>query len=238
MAGFGCVGALLSWAGQAPAQVPGPPQTAGPAPAQDREPVRRYRSDDEERGPSASPRRRRGLPPGFALGTSPWIDFSLTNFWLDRRSSNFLNIGAQFGGYFIERLRVAVRLVAPVEEAPDELYSSYYDDLNGTYVSNRSRSIAVLYGASLGLILSNSPTFVFAPGPLFIRTDVADYGNAAFLALPFEWTTARHLRVGFEFALGHAFGGRQSDGAGGTEGRRGGTALLLQFNMGGSLGQL
>jgi hypothetical protein len=172
------------------------------------------------------------------LGATPWVDFSLTNFWLDERSSNFLNLGVQVGGYFLERLRVTARLVAPLEEAQDEHYDSFYDPGSGSYLSQRSRSIAVLYGASLGLILSNSRTFLFAPGLLLLRTDVEDYGTSGLLSLPFEWTTRRHLRVGFELALGHAFGGSQSDGAGGSEERPGGTAVLLQFALGWSMGDL
>ena len=191
--------------------------------------------------PAPPPRRRSRveLPRDFVLKQSPWVDFSITNFWLDERASNFLNLGAQVGGYFWDRLRISVRLVAPLEE-PEDDYHDYGSYDSGFYVSDRrrSRSVALLYGGSLGLILSNSRTFLFAPGLLVMRSDVNAYGTAAALALPFDWTTSRHLRVGFELAIGHAFGGSAYDGNGEKIDRPGGTAIFLAFYMGWSMGHL
>lgn len=171
------------------------------------------------------------------LSATPWVDFSLTNFWIDNRVSNFLNVGVQVGGYFFERLRVTARLVAPLQQVDDEQYDGYYSsDFGSSFVDRRSRSVAVLYGASAGLIISNSRTFLFAPGLLIMRTDVEDYGTSLALSLPFEWTTRRHLRIGFELALGQGMGGTQADTNGGTEKRPSGTFVLLQFAMGYSMG--
>ena len=95
-------------------------------------------------------------------------------------------------------------------------------------------------------MVTNSKSFVFGPNLAFVRTDVEDYGTAFAFGLPFEWTTARNLRVGFELALGHAFGGsfRTACVSGttscglGRQSRPDGTAVLFQFYMGWSLGRL
>jgi hypothetical protein len=129
--------------------------------------------------------------------------------------------------------------VAPLEEPGDEFYDySYVGSGNFSYRNARARSISALYGASFGLILSNSRTFLFAPGVLVMRADVNAYGTSAALALPFDWTTARHLRVGFELAIGHAFGGSARDRDGNKVDRPGGTAIFLQFYLGYSMGHL
>jgi hypothetical protein len=109
--------------------------------------------------------------------------------------------------------------------------------------------MSMLYSASVGLLITNSRTFAFAPSVEFARTDVSAYGSAVLLGLPFEWTTLRNLRVGFEFALGHSFGGNLKEAcrtattppvACGvrTTDRPSGTALLVQYYMGWSLGAL
>ena len=86
---------------------------------------------------------------------------------------------------------------------------------------------------------------MFAPGLTLWRTDVSDFGTTGALSLPFEWTTQRRLRIGFELALGHSFGGevqRQCQPSSGcgieTRDRPGGTALLLQYQMGWALSEL
>jgi hypothetical protein len=248
------------WAGLASAQVPGsgppaepppldPPPSAPPPTGpsflktpDEIEAARRDRADREQRPFRPAPQPYAGGPPAlprdFVLSATPWVDFSLTNFWIDERVSNFLNLGVQVGGYFFERLRLTARLVAPLQTVHDEQYDGYYSGFGSQYVDRRSRNVAVLYGGSTGLIISNSRTFLFAPGVLILRTDVEDYGTMLALALPFEWTTRRHLRIGFEMALGQGMGGTQASGGpdGGTERRPNGTFVLLQFAMGFSMG--
>jgi hypothetical protein len=191
------------------------------------------------------------VPPDFVLRSSPWVDFSLTSFHLEDRTGNFLNLGVQFGGYLFERLRLSGRIVTPLEDVGDG-YSSYNTTpFNGSqsFTRVKARSMSMLYSVSAGLLITNSRTFAFAPGVEFARTDVGAYGNAVLLGLPFEWTTLRNLRVGFEFALGHSFGGNLKDAcrtatspqvACGvrTTDRPSGTALLVQYYMGWSLGAL
>jgi hypothetical protein len=179
---------------------------------------------------------------------SPWIDFSLTSFYLDARVGNFLNLGVQFGAYAFERLRLSARLVTPLENVNDGYRG--YSVAPGVASTTRlpSRSMSVLYGASAGVIVTNSKAFVFGPSLGFLRTDVEDYGTAVVLGLPFEWTTRRNLRIGFELALGHAVGGSFRSAC--TTGvpvtscgierrdRSGGTTVLFQYNMGWALGAL
>ena len=189
----------------------------------------------------------------FLKRASPWVDFSLTSFYLDARVGNFLNLGVQFGAYAFDRLRLSARLVTPLEDVNDgyRKYSSSVPVASGSAFSTRlgSRSMSVLYGASAGVIVTNSRAFVFGPSLGFLRTDVEDYGTAVVLSLPFEWTTRRSLRIGFELALGHAVGGSfRSVCATSTApvtscgiqrgDRPGGTTVLFQFNMGWALGAL
>jgi hypothetical protein len=205
---------------------------------------RRPRLDDEPRPEQPAPKPG-DVPKDFVLAQSPWIDFSLTSFWMDERTDNFLNVGVQVGGYFVDRIRLSARLVAPVDEATDS-FSDYDSQFSSNSQHVDSRSVAVLYGATFGLILSNSKSFLFAPGLSLWRTDVSDYGTTAAFSLPFEWTTYRRLRVGFELALGHSFGG-EAHGActavvtssspcrADTVDREGGTAVLFQYHMGWAL---
>lgn len=192
------------------------------------------------------------LPEDFVLRSSPWVDFTLTSFHLEDRTGNFFNLGVQVGGYVFERLRVSARLATPLEDVSDG-YSSYADALpsNGSQSFDRvkARSLTLLYGASVGLLITNSKTFAFGPSVQLLRTDVSAYGTALSIGLPFEWTTRKNLRIGFEFALGHAFGGNIKDvcrtvstpstSCGTTtRDRPAGTAVLFQYNMGWALGRL
>lgn len=199
---------------------------------------------------------RASMPdPGFVARSSPWVDFSFTSFYLKDRVGNFLNFGVQAGGYFFEHLRLTARLVAPTEVVRDEGDSSgsSFGGNGATFTVTRrepSRHMSLLYGASLGLVVSNDRSFVFGPNIGFVRTDVEDYGTAVVVGLPFEWTTARNLRVGFELSIGHATGGSAKNSCttntGGvttscgltTTDRQGGTAVVFSYYMGWSLGRL
>jgi hypothetical protein len=182
---------------------------------------------------------------------SPWVDFTLTSFYMENRAGNFLNFGVQFGGYFFERLRLTGRFVVPLEDVNDDLSNYYSSGTNGSGAFRRvdARSMSVLYGVSAGLLVTNSRSFVFGPSVELQRTDVEAYGTTLAFGLPFEWTTRRNLRVGFELAIGHSFGGSvhevcrtfsspvTSCGSR-TADRPSGTSVLFQYNMGWALGSL
>lgn len=229
----------------APALDPPPPVEPPTRPPflRTREEADRIERDRAERERAAEPTpRKRQSSPDFVRRSSPWVDFALTSYYLDDRVDNFWNFGFQAGAYLFEHLRVSARLVAPLDEVSDS--APYYGYGGGDLID--SRSIAVLYGASVGVVVSNSRSFVFGPSLALLRTDVEAYGSAWFVTLPFEWTTQRNLRVGFELGLGHAFGGevrrrcvRNGVPCGIQEvERQGGTALLGQFYMGWNLGRL
>jgi hypothetical protein len=179
----------------------------------------------------------------FLDRASPWVDLTLTSFALDERVDNFFNFGVQGGVYLFEHLRISARLAAPLDEVHDS-YSHY--SYGGGYRQIDSRSMSVVYGASLGLAISNSRSFVFGPSLALLRTDVEAYGSAWLVTLPFEWTTRSNLRFGFELGLGHAFDGTvrlcstTTPGCNGitTRERPGSSALLGQFYMGWALGKL
>ncbi len=212
--------------------------------------MRSERASRERPSAQHAPRASKALPPDFVLRSTPWVDFTLTSFYMEDRVGNFLNFGVQVGAYVFERLRVSVRMVTPLEEVGDD-YDYYGNDvLNGLGTLNHvdARSMSVLYGASVGLLITNSKTFVFGPSLQFQRTDVNAYGSALALGLPFEWTTQRNLRVGFELGVGHAFGGSvrhvcqnfatNMPCGNQSVGRPSGTTVLFQYSMGWSLGSL
>jgi hypothetical protein len=207
--------------------------------------------------PRSAPRASAPEPVSFIARSSPWIDLSLTSFYMDERLGNFMNLGVQAGGYLFEHLRVSGRLVAPLEQVRDNHsadFSNSPPSVNGNFRFTQdapARSMSVLYGASVGLVISNDRSFVFGPSLAFMRADVEDYGTAVLVALPFEWTTAKNLRIGFELALGQATGGTRravcmESGANGIavrcgeieQARQGGTAVFFQYYMGWSLGRL
>jgi hypothetical protein len=256
--------AALLWALPAIAQVPAPepappppqgapppPQAAPPLqPAPPPEPTKRpaflHTREEMERinrAPAAPPPAPVPQAPrkkvDFFDRASPWVDFALTSYYLEDRVDNVLNLGVQAGAYLFEHLRVSARLVAPLEATGDSYhrYDSGFDRV-------KSRDITLLYGFSVGLVMSNGRAFAFGPSVALLRTDVEAYGSAWFVTLPFEWTTARNLRMGFELGLGHAFGGEQRQSCSSsncgisTVDRPGGTSLLGQFNVGYALGSL
>ena len=169
-----------------------------------------------------------------------------------RRQLSQTSWRAQVGGYFFDHLRVSARLVAPLEAVTDN-HSSFGDSaaVNGasSFSQQSARNVSVLYAATVGFAVSNEKSFVFGPSVALFRTDVEAYGSAVAFVLPFEWVTTRNLRVGFEFDLGHAFGGSVRDicrtsspfstSCGSTTVERGsGSMIVAQFNMGWSLGKL
>lgn len=241
-----------------PALAEPPPLNPPPPTAPSQRPgFLRTREELEALKPPSKANLRVKMPdPDFVARSSPWVDFSFTSFYMKDRVGNFLNFGVQAGGYFFEHLRLSARLVAPTEVVRDDADadgSSFGGGGGGTFrvtSTEPSRRMSVLYGASLGLVVSNDRSFVFGPNVGFVRTDVEDYGTAIVLGLPFEWTTSRNLRVGFELSIGHASGGSArsscitntggittSCGVSKSE-REGGTAVVFSYYMGWSLGRL
>jgi hypothetical protein len=188
----------------------------------------------------------------FLLNASPWVDFTLTSFHMENRVGNFLNLGVQFGGYLWQRLRVSGRMVVPLEDVNDGMSRYGYGTNSsgtGSFTRVDARSMSVLYGASVGLLITNSKSFVFGPSIGLQRTDVSAYGTAIAFGLPFEWTTQKNMRIGFELAIGHAFAGSSKEvcktfGSPSTScgertvDREPGMTVLFQYNMGWSLGNL
>lgn len=241
-------------AAQAP---PAPPPPLDPPPHQ--EPPQRpaFLHTREEMDQIGTTRSGREPPPSagvpddeFLERASPWVDFTLTSFYMENRVGNFLNFGVQLGGYFFERLRFSGRFVVPLEGVNDDL--SHYNarsTSSGSFRGVDARDMSMLYGVSAGLLVTNSRAFVFGPSVQLQRTDVAAYGTTLAFGLPFEWTTRRNLRIGFELAIGHSFGGSvpevcrtftspvTSCGSH-TADRPSGTSVLLQYNMGYALGSL
>jgi len=129
----------------------------------------------------------------------------------NNRFESFFNIGLQLGGFVVGRVRILGRVVIFPADPDDQ-----YRDDNDIFVSGGgqneffpvdSEPPAVLYGGSAGLVLASTANFVLAPGAVFMRSDVNDYGNFLGVSLPFDWVTDRGLRVGFEVSVGRTFGG-------------------------------
>ena len=145
------------------------------------------------------------------------MDATLNGTWLEDRFGDPLVFGVQGGGYLGSSVRLAIRLEMPTKNARDE----YEDDsvpptglgptpTPPTFTSSSPRDSApptLFYGGTLGLIATRGENFVFAPGLLFMRSDVSDYGSVVGISMPFEWITARGMRFGLELDLGRAFGG-------------------------------
>lgn len=183
-----------------------------------------------------------GGAPAFIERASPWVDLVLTSFWLDNRYSNFLNFGAQVGCYCFGRLRLSARVMIPLGTVGDDYRTSIFSEPP----FRQARNVSFVYTASVGLVVTNSRSFVFGPSVVLQRADVEAYGSELAFALPFEWTQRKNMRTGFEFSLGHAFGGSVADtcttasspGCATFRTRPSGTSILAQFNLGWALGGL
>jgi hypothetical protein len=174
------------------------------------------------------------------------LDATLAGLWLEQRFGDPIVFGLQGGAYFGGAVRVALRLEMPSKSATDSFGYDYDSpSVSTNYFHRNSTAASLLYGASLGVVAASGEGFVFAPGVVFQRADVEDYGTMLGIAVPFEWVTRRGLRFGMEVDLGRAFGGTvrytctQFNGpsdcsAGPTfNGDRGaGRAFALRFQMG------
>jgi hypothetical protein len=145
------------------------------------------------------------------------MDATLNGTWLEDRFGDPFVFGVQGGAYLGGLVRAAIRLEMPTDNARDD-YSEYnYDSTpvpapgGPVYTSSYPRNSdppTLLYGGSLGVVATSSENFVFAPGVVFVRSDVSDYGNMLGISMPFEWVTSRGMRFALELDLGRAFGGK------------------------------
>lgn len=164
--------------------------------------------------------------------------------WNEQRFGDPIVFGIQGGLYIAETVRVVLRFEMPSKNATDEFRFDYdYNSGSTPYHPTDSTAATLLYGGALGFVAAASDGFVFAPGVVFQRSDVSDYGSMVGVAIPFEWVTTRGLRFGLEVNLGRAFGGTvhyacsDTGGAGCEsptwEGNRGaGRAFAIRFQMG------
>jgi hypothetical protein len=157
-----------------------------------------------------------------------------------------MSVGGEFGAYLVKRVRLAGRLIFPLESLHDESGAS---PPFGEQTKS-SDSPIFLYSASVGVVATSSRSFVLSPGVSFLRSDVSDYGTFIGVSLPFEWVTASGFRLGTEVNIGRAFGGVQrleciglTPGQGGclagstrTIDRPAGTAFLFDFIIGWGFG--
>lgn len=170
--------------------------------------------------PNQQPVRRRTVvryPEDAAAQSSPFIDMMIAGLNFQKRLESYFNIGVEVGMFIAGRLRLSARVVLFPSDNDDQYgadtgRASGCSVFSGGSSSNQfvplcSHSPAVLYGGSAGVALLSSENFVLAPGLLFLRSDVSDYGNYVGIVLPFEWVTDRGLRIGFELSVGRAFGG-------------------------------
>jgi hypothetical protein len=184
------------------------------------------------------------LPDDAAVRTTPFIDLLVGSYGFDQRVGSFFNIGAQAGAYLGQIVRLSGRVMMTTDDVHDNY--SQYDDSGSpdAFIQQDSKDASLLYGFTGGIVAVSTKTFVLSPGVMFMRTDVSDYGSVIGLSLPFEWTTARGVRIGFELDLGRGFGGsvkRLCQSASGTTpcasgtsevDRPAGTALYLHFQIG------
>ena len=166
-------------------------------------------------------------PDDAAVRSSPFFDAIVLVADWQYRLSESVNLGAQAGVYVVRRLRLTAKLAFPTESSAD-----VQSDVDGR------RGISFLYAFSAGFAVVRTPTFVMAPGVMFARTDVSDYGTMLGLSLPFDWVLKSGMRLGLEGGIGSAFGGRSVVDCGSNcdlpryENRHAGVAYWLQFQIG------
>jgi hypothetical protein len=146
------------------------------------------------------------FPEDAAARTSPFLDVLVGGTSWGNRFASFFNIGAQFGGFIAARVRISARLQMFPAEPNDEFEFDTIDEGSG-FQAQRSDPPTLIWGGSLGYALASSENFVLAPGVLFMRTDEGAFGNFLGALIPFEWVNDSGIRIGFEVAVGRAFGG-------------------------------
>jgi len=178
------------------------------------------------------------FPDTSAVRSTPFLDVILASVALQDRFSQFLNIGVQGGVFLADRLRLSVRLAVPTDHTHDDYSGS---DFLSAYHQVDSKGYSLLYGATAGVVAASTQNFALSPGIAFARSDVSAYGSMLAVSLPFDWVMTSGTRLGLEFDVGRALGGRydqvcaQSSCSGGptqTADRPAGTAFWLQFQLG------
>ncbi len=142
-------------------------------------------------------------PEDSAVRSSPFLGATVSLISLEDRFTDPFVLGISLGGYIAR----AVRLVARIEMPSTDDTGNYYDPTYSGYTSVEQDPPTLIYGGSLGIIAAHSQSLVFAPGVMFLRSDVSEYGNMLGVSIPFDWTTNRGLRFGLEVGFGRSFGG-------------------------------
>ncbi len=161
------------------------------------------------------PKPRKVYPDDASTQTTPFIDVLAGGATLGDRVDQFFMMGGQLGTYIASRVRIVARLSFFTEQ-PNDNFSQYdysYAYYGNTTIPNGynavpSESPSLMYGFALGGGAIVRTNFAFSPGVAFARTDESDYGSFLGISLPFEWVTEEGVRLGFEFDLGRAFGGK------------------------------
>lgn len=153
--------------------------------------------------------------------TSPFFDAVLGGVaWQDRFSHGF-TLGGQVGFYVAQRVRLAARITFPTDDVSRE----------GSVTLEKLPSL--FWAGTAGVVVIDSPSFVWSPGLMLMRTDVSDYGTMLGFSMPFEWVLGNSMRIGTEFAFGRVTGGKGVQCClNETVDRETGTAFWLQFQLG------
>jgi hypothetical protein len=155
------------------------------------------------------PRPKPRYPDNAAAQTSPFVDITIGGINMEQRIQHFLVLGAQAGMFLGDIVRIAPQIGLFASEPEDDFSEPFEDtgSLPSGFQSEHSESPSILWGGSVGVAVLSRQNFVLAPGVLFVRTDVADYGSFLALHAPFDWVTNDGARVGFAVGIGRSFGG-------------------------------
>ena len=114
---------------------------------------------------------------------------------IDERFSDGLMLGGQVGGYVANRLRLTARFIVPTDPSSESSQSrvtgwSYEDELPD-----------FMFGATVGVVVSQRSSFVFSPGLMLHRTNLASHGTIFGANFPFEWVLRGGVRFGLEASM-------------------------------------
>lgn len=144
------------------------------------------------------------MPEDAAARHTPFINAATGGMSVGERFDSGIFLGAELGAFLNARFRVSLRVLFPF--GVSKVANQHLP--NPEFNAIASEKPALLYGAGAGVALYSGRGFVLSAAGTIMRSDIADYGNMLGLALPFEWITRGAGRVGFEFGVLQAFGGR------------------------------